>query len=95
MSQPRKIDVYTTTYCPYCVRAKALLDRKSVPYTEVDCSSDDDKRLWLVEHSGRKTVPQIFIDGVAIGGSDDLHALEKRGDLDRILRHEIEPTSVA
>jgi len=91
---PRKIEVYTTTFCPYCVRAKALLDRKHVAYTEIDCSDDDERRMWLMEHSGRKTVPQIFIDDVAVGGSDDLHALDRRGELDKILSRELEPTSV-
>ncbi len=95
MAAPRKIEVYTTTYCPYCTRAKALLDRKSAVYREIDVSDDDEQRMWLVEHSGRKTVPQIFIDDIPVGGSDELHALDKRGELDRILNREAEPTSVA
>jgi len=95
MTTPRKIEVYTTTYCPYCVRAKALLDRKQAAYREIDCSEDDERRMWLVAQTGKKTVPQIFIDDVPVGGSDDLHALDKRGELDRILRRELEPTPPA
>ena len=80
-----RVTVYTTDYCPYCVRAKALLDRKGVPYDEVDVSHDDERRAWLVQATGRKTVPQIFIDGRAIGGCDDLYALDRAGELDRRL----------
>lgn len=81
------IEIYTATYCPYCVKAKRLLDAKDVDYTEIDVTSDDEAREALVVKSGgRRTVPQIFIDGKAIGGSDDLHALEESGELDKLLR---------
>ena len=81
-----KVEVYSTTYCPYCVRAKQLLDVKDVDYTEIDVTGDDAARVALVEKSGgRRTVPQIFINGQAIGGYDDLKALEESGELDKLL----------
>ncbi len=79
------VKVYVTDYCPYCTRAKGLLTRKGVPFTEIDVSDDPKTRAWLVTATGRRTVPQIFIDGKAVGGSDDLHALERSGELDRLL----------
>jgi glutaredoxin 3 len=80
-----EVKVYTTQTCPYCYRAKALLKKRDVPYEEIDVSRDEEKRRWLVEASGMRTVPQIFIDGKSIGGSDELHALDKSGELDKLL----------
>ncbi len=81
-----KVEIYSTTYCPYCVRAKQLLDAKDVDYTEIDVTGDDEARVVLVEKSGgRRTVPQIFINGQPIGGYDDLRALEESGKLDGML----------
>lgn len=81
-----KVEVYTTNYCPYCVRAKQLLDAKDVEYTEIDVSGDDAARMALVEKSGgRRTVPQIFINDNPVGGYDDLRALEESGKLDGML----------
>jgi glutaredoxin 3 len=81
-----KVEVYSTNYCPYCVRAKQLLDTKDIDYTEIDVTGDDEARMALVEKSGgRKTVPQIFINGESIGGYDDLRALEESGKLDSLL----------
>lgn len=81
-----KVEVYSTNYCPYCVRAKQLLDAKDIDYTEIDVSGNDEARMALVEKSGgRKTVPQIFINDAAIGGYDDLRALEESGKLDVLL----------
>jgi glutaredoxin 3 len=80
------VEIYVTTYCPYCVKAKRLLDAKDVDYTVIDVTNDDAAREELVAKSGgRRTVPQIFINGQAIGGSDDLHALEEKGELDKLL----------
>ncbi len=79
------VKVYTTNYCPYCVRAKGLLSRKKVPFTEIDVTHDDEKRAWLTEATGQRTVPQIFIGGRSVGGCDDLHALDRSGELDRLL----------
>ncbi len=80
------VTVYTTSYCPYCDRAKALLRKRDVPFEEVDVTEDAGKRAWLVSASGgRRTVPQIFIDGKPVGGSDDLHALDRSGELEALL----------
>lgn len=78
--------VYVTNYCPYCVKAKDLLKRKGVAFKEIDVTDDDALREELVKKSGgRRTVPQIFINGTHVGGSDDLHALDKAGKLDPLL----------
>ena len=79
------VQVYTTDYCPYCDRAKALLRRRGIPFEEIDVGGDHEKRAWLVKATGRRTVPQIFIKGEAIGGSDELHALDRSGDLQKKL----------
>jgi len=81
-----KIEIYTTPFCPYCVRAKALLKRKGVDFEEIDVTMVPGAREEMLERSGgRRTVPQIFIDGDGIGGSDELYMLESQGDLDRKL----------
>jgi glutaredoxin 3 len=81
-----RIEIYTTPYCPYCVRAKALLQRKGVDYTETDVSQDYDLRIAMTRRAGgRQTVPQIFIDDRHIGGCDDLYALDGRGELDPLI----------
>ena len=80
------VELYTTPMCPYCARAKRLLDRKGVAYSEVDLWQEPGRREEMLKRSdGRRTVPQIFIDGRGVGGSDELHALEARGELDRLL----------
>lgn len=80
------VEIYTTRVCPYCRRAKALLEKKRVAYVEIDVSDDLALRARMVERAGgRRTVPQIFIAGQAIGGSDDLYALEQGGRLDALL----------
>lgn len=81
-----KIEVYTKFLCPYCARAKALLDRKGVDYQEIDLTMDRAGFDKMVERAGgARTVPQIFIDGQHIGGSDDMAALDGRGGLDPLL----------
>ena len=80
-----KVVMYTTQSCPYCVRAKALLRHKGVAFDEIDVSTDDVLREKMVEASGRRTVPQIFINDAPIGGFDELRALDEQGDLDRLL----------
>jgi glutaredoxin 3 len=77
--------MYTTTICPYCVRAKMLLHKKGVSFEEINVSGDHEMRRWLVSTTGRRTVPQIFINEEAIGGFDEMVALERAGDLDRKL----------
>ena len=79
------VKLYTKSNCPYCVRAKALLGRKGVAFEEIDVSRDDEKRAWLVKATGRRTVPQIFIHGEPIGGSDELHELDRKGELQKKL----------
>lgn len=81
-----KIEIYTTPFCPYCHRAKALLSQKGVEFEEYDAPHGSQARRDAIERSGgRTTVPQIFINGQAIGGSDDLAALERAGKLDALL----------
>lgn len=81
-----KVEVYTTEYCPYCVRAKSLLTRKGVVFEEIDVTDDAALRAKMVELAGgRRTVPEIFINGSIIGGYDELRALEERGQLDTLL----------
>jgi glutaredoxin 3 len=76
-----KVVVYTGPLCPYCVRAKRLLDERGVSFEEVDVASDPDERVKMVEASGRRTIPQIFVDGQPIGGFDELAALDRRDGL--------------
>jgi len=81
-----KVEIYTTPICPYCTRAKALLKRKGVAFDEIDVTMVPGAREEMVNRSGgKRTVPQIFISGDGIGGSDELHALESQGALDRLL----------
>jgi glutaredoxin 3 len=78
-----QVELYTTMWCPYCARAKALLERKGVAYTEIDIMEQPNRRGEMMQRAGgRTTVPQIFIDGEHIGGSDDLAALDRSGGLD-------------
>jgi glutaredoxin 3 len=81
----KPVKIYTTPWCPYCVRAKRLLDKKGVSYQEIDVDNADEARIRLAEQTGRRTVPQIFIGEHHVGGSDDLHALEAQGKLDALL----------
>ncbi len=81
-----KIEVFTKFFCPYCSRAKALLERKGVEYQEIDLTMDRAGFDAMVERAGgARTVPQIFIDGKHIGGRDDMAALDARGGLDPLL----------
>lgn len=80
-----KIEIYTTPWCGYCARAKALLERKGAAFDETDVMEDSVKRAEMRERSRRTSVPQIFINGQHIGGSDELAALEQAGKLDALL----------
>jgi glutaredoxin 3 len=81
-----KIEIYTKQLCPYCTRAKSLLTRKGADYEEIDISMGGPRRAEMIERSGgRTTVPQVFIDGAHIGGSDDLASLDRRGGLDPLI----------
>ncbi len=86
MKQMPHIEIYTQDFCPYCVRAKALLQQKGVAFTEIDAPGGSAARVQARERSGGKTsVPQIFIDGKPVGGCDDIYALERAGRLDALL----------
>ncbi len=79
--------VYTQNNCPYCRNAKALLTSKGVAFTEIDLFEQPARTAEMIARSGgRRTVPQIFVGGVHVGGSEDLFALESSGDLDRLLK---------
>jgi glutaredoxin 3 len=80
-----KIIVYTTQICPYCISAKALLRSKQVDFEEIDISRDARLQDEVRRLSGRRTVPQILIDGASIGGYDELRQLDEAGELDRLL----------
>ena len=80
-----KVVMYATGWCPYCERARALLTRKGVACEEIDIDAAPSRREEMMTRSGRRTVPQIFIGEVHVGGSDDLHALDARGGLDPLL----------
>ncbi|KAB2836895.1 MAG: glutaredoxin 3 [Caedimonadaceae bacterium] len=83
----KNVQIFTTNYCPYCVRAKDLLKKKNIEFQEIDLTLDDEGRIALVEKSGgRKTVPQIFIGDFHVGGCDDLYALDQAGKLDELLK---------
>jgi glutaredoxin 3 len=82
----RTVEIYTTPYCPYCVAAKRLLAKKGVSFQEIDVSRDSGLREAMTKRAGgRRTVPQIFIGGTHVGGSDDLHDLDDRRQLDALL----------
>ena len=82
----KSVTVYTTPICPYCVRAKNLLNKKGVAYEEIDVLSDDGARQEMLSKSnGMRTVPQIFVGDTHVGGFDELHALDKEGKLDPLL----------
>ncbi|MCB2067877.1 MAG: glutaredoxin 3 [Erythrobacter sp.] len=85
MSTP-KVEIYTKMFCGYCTRAKHLLDSKGVEYEEYDITMGGPRRAEMMERKpDAMTVPQVFIDGVGVGGSDDLAALERAGKLDAML----------
>ncbi|MBP7709552.1 MAG: glutaredoxin 3 [Rickettsiales bacterium] len=81
----KKVLIYTTTVCPYCTRAKALLQRKGVAFTEIKITDDEVRNEMMKKSGGRMTVPQIFIDDKHVGGCDDLYALDAAGKLDELL----------
>ena len=80
------VEIYTWSMCPFCIRAKALLDRKGVDYTEYCIDGDNAARRQMTERAnGRSSLPQIFINDQHVGGCDDIHDLERQGDLDGLL----------
>lgn len=86
MMSNAKVEIYTWSTCPFCVRAKALLDSKGIAYTNYDITGDEAARAKMIERTGGpKSVPQIFINDTHVGGCDDLHALEAAGKLDGMI----------
>ena len=81
-----QVTIYTKPYCPYCVRAVDLLERKGVAFTEIEAAFDAEKRQEMIQRSGRATFPQIFVGDRHIGGCDDMMALERDGKLDPLLQ---------
>lgn len=81
----KHVTIYTTAWCPYCHRAKALLEAKNVAFNEIDVTMDRALRDEMEKKAGRHTVPQIWIGEAHVGGSDDLHALDRAGKLDTML----------
>jgi glutaredoxin 3 len=82
----KRVEIYTSPICGFCVRAKRLLERKGIAYEEVNVLGDAEAKAEMIRRAdGRRTVPQIFIDGKGIGGSDELAALEREGRLDEML----------
>ncbi|MGV3490497.1 MAG: glutaredoxin 3 [Devosia sp.] len=81
----KPVQIYTTTWCPYCTAAKSLLDKKGVPYEEVDANDPEVRVSMVARAHGRRTVPQIFIGEHHVGGYDDMAALDRRGQLDPLL----------
>jgi glutaredoxin 3 len=80
-----RVEIFTTQTCPYCIAAKKLLQSKGVSYEETDVGADPAIREAMTARAGRRSVPQIFIDGTHVGGCDDLHALDAAGKLDPML----------
>ena len=81
-----EVKMYSTRFCPYCIRAKTLLESKVVAYTDIAVDADPQLRREMMSLSGRRTVPQIWIDDLHVGGFDDLAALERQGKLDDLLK---------
>ena len=86
------ITVYTTNYCPYCVRAKDLLKKKGASFTEINVEDDAAREAMVLRAGGRRTVPQIFIGDTHVGGFDDMAALDKAGKLDPLLASDTHST---
>jgi glutaredoxin 3 len=80
------VTIYTKPYCPYCIRAVSLLEKKGVDFTEIEAAFDPEKRREMMQRSGRATFPQIFVGDHHVGGCDDMMALEREGKLDPLLQ---------
>ena len=80
------VTMYSTRFCPYCIRARMLLDSKQVEYTDISVDSKPDLRREMMQRSGRRTVPQIWVGEQHVGGFDDLARLEQHGSLDQLLQ---------
>jgi glutaredoxin 3 len=83
---PKQIKMYSTRYCPYCMGARSLLESKNLGYEDVGVDGNPELRREMIERSGRHTVPQIWIGDHHIGGFDELNSLERRGQLDELIK---------
>jgi glutaredoxin 3 len=81
-----EVTLYVSDWCPYCQRAKSLLTRKNVVFREINVEDEPKLREQMIERSGRRTVPQIFVGDTHVGGCDDLFELERSGELDRLIQ---------
>jgi glutaredoxin 3 len=89
------VTLYTTPYCGFCHRAKALLEEKNVAFREIDVDDRPDLRTWLVERTRQRTVPQVFVNGKPLGGYTDIAALDRAGKLDALLEAPPSPDDAA
>jgi len=87
-----RVEIYTTAYCPYCIRAKMLLTQKQIRFEEIAVDRDQERRREMMVRSRRHTVPQIFIGTTHVGGCDDLFELERQSQLDTLLNAVDKPT---
>lgn len=83
-----KVEIYSTSWCPFCVRAMGLLRQKNVSFINIDVEENPEKRVEMRERAGRNTVPQIWINDYHVGGCDELFALQAKGELDKLLAEE-------
>ncbi|HEY2748176.1 MAG TPA: glutaredoxin 3 [Polyangia bacterium] len=90
----KDVRIYTTGWCGYCHAAKAILKARGVSFEEIDCTKDAPTRKWLIEQTGQRTVPQIFIGGVPVGGFSELRQLDRAGTLTAILAGEAQPPPI-
>ncbi len=94
---PPQVLLYTTSWCPHCARARRLLEERGIPFAQIDVEARPQARAEMIERSGRRTVPQIFIGDTHVGGCDDLYALDASGGLERLVAgeagHAAAPTS--
>ncbi len=85
---PERVVIYTTEWCPYCIRARRLLAYRKIEHRVIDVDGDYVARDWLRKRTGRNTVPQVFIDGRSIGGADELSRLDHAGTLEALLERD-------
>jgi glutaredoxin 3 len=95
MSARAEVRIYVTSWCPYCARAKQLLQSKGVSFTEIDVDGRQDLRGWLLSATGQRTVPQVFVNGQPLGGFSDIDALDEEGRLDLLLAEAPRPGAAA